>query len=347
MKNRNNNHISKSEIIDRFNLKKQGGSGEWFSASTFECPECGKADNKFGIKIVGGGGLCNCWRCGYKDSIFNFLYKTGNSDLVNSEKKYEFHDELDNVFLRKSTPTIIEQKLPVGFERYDKIGYLEGRGFADWQYKKFGIGMTDSPLSHGWRNKVIFQIFNRGKLVGFLGRSKKSKEYHEQNMKSYRNNECSLDIRYKNSDTDFNFILGGLDDITDKTQTVFIVEGIIDKANLDRLLCANENPEIQCVFTFGSSISKEQIDLLKSKKSVQEVILFFDLDALKKMRYIIADLQKNFNSVLITLIDENKYGPDIDAGDIDITIFEEVIEKMVEPDKFYSRKILRKKFDGR
>lgn len=325
-------HIDPKEVISELGLHPMGGRG-WHTSKDFECPECNKGDEKFGLLIKENGGLVHCWRCGHSDSIYNFLFKVNKYGLVHNSKKYEYIDELENVLTlrgRDSTSSLPEEQLPIGFKRIEYDEYLESRGITLDQYNQFGIGITNSPMEPAWNNKIIFQIFNKGVRVGYLGRSKKSKEWHDKNMENHRENGGRLVLRYKNSDGDFSQMLGGLDDITNKTEIVIIVEGLMDKANLDRLLDTYNDEIIQVVYTFGSSISLDQISLLKGCKSVNQVIILFDDDAIKKVFGFVAILQSEFNQVFVGVTNEN------DPGDMEINELSEILNNVRTPDEFYS-----------
>ena len=83
--------------------------------------------------------------------------------------------------------------------------------------------------------------------------------------------------------TDFGSLLFGFDEITNKTETVVLVEGIFDKIAVDKTLDLWNGEEIKCVCTFGKKISDVQIRKLKSK-GVSSVILLYDFDALKETK---------------------------------------------------------------
>lgn len=337
---KNQRRIDPVQLIDELGLTPSGGGG-WYSSKGIECPECNKGGGKFGIKIKeGDSALVNCWRCGYKDSIFSFLFKINKLELVQNGKKYDYTEDLGNVFAKKAEcEELPEEQLPRGFKLIHHHPYLKERGFQCWQYDQYRVGITDSPLEPLWRNKIIFQIINNGKRVGLLGRSTKDKGWHDQNMLDHKENGARLELRYKNSGGDFNLMLGGLDDITPKTDTVIIVEGLMDKANIDRLIKARYIEEIQCVYCFGSSISKEQLTLLKRKFGINKVIFLFDPDALNKVRHYVAESQKIFNEVMICSIDN----PDIDAGDMNVTQLIQTFKNIQTPDEFYSRGLIIKK----
>ena len=240
----------------------------------------------------------------------------------------------------KEVEYLPEEKLPIGFKRINNHPYLDGRGFNSEQYELFQVGMTNSPMEPQWRNKVIFQIFNNNIRVGVLGRSTKSKQWHDDNMINHKEGG-RLVLRYKNSDGDFSKMVGGLDEITDSTHTVIIVEGLMDKANVDRQLKLLKDPLIKCLYVFGSNISEYQINLLKAFKQVQTVIILFDPDTLKKVRNHVARLVYSHNwDVKIGVIKS-----DNDPGEMSKTEILDVLMNSLTPLEFYSNELIIKKLN--
>lgn len=330
--------VDQKELVDTLGISPIGGHG-WHSGKDFLCPECKKGDEKFGLLIKEEGGLVNCWRCGYKDSLFNYLFRVGQQGLIHGGKKYEYSHILENKISAKhlEAPAKPEENLPHGFTRIINHPYLEERGFTPEQFEQFEVGVTKSPMEPAWRGKIIFQIFNNGVRVGYLGRSTKTKQWHDKNLADSREGLVRLDLRYKNSDGDFNDFLGGLDDIHQETHTVIIVEGLMDKANIDRLLDTHSFKGVQVVYTFGSSISDAQIALLRSKKNVQTVIILFDPDAMKKVFGYCATLQKSFPFVFVAVATCEH-----DPGDMTRTELCETLNNLRNPDEFYSGSLITK-----
>lgn len=326
-------------LIDELKLKPIG-SGGWFTAKDLLCPECNKADGKFGIKRIEEAGLVNCWRCGYKDSLFGYLYKVGKHNFIHHGKKYEYTANLENVFAPSTNEIILpEIKLPYGFKIITYDEYLAGRGFTKYQYEQFKVGITDHPLEPKWNNKLLFQIFVGGKLVGILGRSRMPKEWHDENMALFKAGEAALVLRYNNStETDFSHIVGGHDDICAGTETIIMVEGIFDKTNIDKFISIRKQSHTRCVFTFGSAISPQHIKTLKDFKNVREFILIYDPDALKKMRNYVNELQANFDFVYIGILNDDK-----DPAKLNKKEFSELLKNLKTPDEFYSSVIIQKK----
>ena len=144
-------------------------------------------------------------------------------------------------------------------------------------------------------------------------------------------------MRYYNSEgTIFEDILGGYDEIiSDKTDTVILVEGITDKANVDRELDLYSSDAVKCCFTFGKNLSENQVKLL-IKKRVKSIILMYDPDALKEiekfsMRYI-----NKFEDIKCAKIEGDR-----DPGDLRKEELNKILNDLNTPIDFYFNNIKR------
>lgn len=336
-----NQRIDKKEVINQFNLKLFGAKG-WMSNKSIQCPEpaCGRT-GKFGVMFNNnGGGVCHCFYCDSSLSIFSWLRKIGLKELIQTGYENSSNNFIEGLtdFIREDEAAPKEVKevdLPLGFKRLYDDEYLNDRGFVDWQYEQFQIGYTDSILEPALRGYIIFQLFQKGKLVGWLARSRKDYEWHKKNLEGFKAGECDLVLRYMNNEgIDFNEILGGFDDINSNTHTLILVEGITDKANLDRLMQLNESDEIKCCFTFGNKVSDGQLKLIK-ETNVETIILMFDPDAIKQMQHTSPNLHKNKFKVLVADLEPYKK----DAGDINKPILMKVLKNLKNYLYFYISKI--------
>jgi len=167
--------------------------------------------------------------------------------------------------------------MPMGFRRLHYSDYLDGRGFTSEQYDIFGVGMTD--LHPKFRDHyILFSVVEEGIVVGYLGRYMASKE--EIEILEASGSEV---FRYRNSSSDFAKLLAGIDEVTEDTESVIFVEGIMDKAGNDRNLRLYESPKVKCLCTFGSKFSIEQLAKVY-RKGVRNIILQYDPDAVKKIK---------------------------------------------------------------
>lgn len=276
----------KDRIIQELGLRKFGVKG-WMRSEETVCPQCGRSD-KSGILFTGDSGIFNCMRCSLKMPLNKFLRDIGREELVSGQGYTTSSKRLLRYLQEEQKEEEIrempEKRLPVGFKEVDFDEYLESRGFLERHYQLFKPGTTRIDLKR--KHCVIFQIFDEnGKRVGWLSRSKLSKEWHKHNLTEFKKGNEELVLRYDNSpNTDFSSILGGVQELTDKTDTVILVEGLFDKVNVDRELSLNDSEEIKCLFTFGDSLKKGQIDKLRLYPNVTKIYLLYDYNTIENSK---------------------------------------------------------------
>lgn len=324
--------MNSERIANELGLRPFGNKG-WMNAQGLECDECGKSE-KFAILFVNDSGITHCFHCGKKNSLWNFLKNTNRSHLI-ERNSVSVKDELKSLDSEVEKEEIVEQQeigKPRGFKRIYFDEYLNSRGFTEEQYNILKIGeSTDIRfLDH-----IVFLIYNNHKLVSWLARSRKSKEWHKQNIKDFKAGKARLVLRYYNSDdTEFSNILGGYDEIIEgKTDTIILVEGITDKANVDRKLFLYHSPDMKCCFTFGHNFSENQAKLLK-RKGVKNIIMMYDPDALKEIEKFSLEYWKYFDSVKAARLRDG-----VDPGDE--TDFTDIINNLYSPLDFYFTNIKR------
>ena len=96
-----------------------------------------------------------------------------------------------------------ECELPKKLEYIKNDEYLNNRGFNKRYYEQFKPAITNFFLERKLQDKFIFQFTMKGKTVAWLARSKKSKEWHEQNLKEFKEGKSKLVLRYENSKDGF------------------------------------------------------------------------------------------------------------------------------------------------
>lgn len=296
--------INKKQIIEELGLKPFGASG-WMRSNLMICPNCGQGD-EFAVKFTDdGGGVCHCLHsrsCSqYSISLYKYLIEIGRTDLVDFKKSVnlgafpsfieEKIEETDNF---KNLPV---KNLPIGFKRSYFDIYLENRNFLPEHYKLFGVGET--KLDPRFINYNIFQFYNKNDgCIAWMARSRRSKEWHNKNIERWKAGLCDLVLRYDNSpNTDFKDILGGETEITDKTDTLILVEGIMDKVNVDKELGLLEQEEIKCCFTFGNKISENQIKIINLYNNIRNIYLLYDNGSISQSKHsgleLYRDTRKN------------------------------------------------------
>jgi hypothetical protein len=333
--------FKEDEIKTEFKLKKSGNKG-WF-LSYNNCPYCNKTEH---LSIIFGEvSSFTCKRCGEHGSLYKLLEKVdrkdlilGNKDFISTNNKIEGINE--NIISTKvfdfNLP--IKQK-PLGFIRIFENDYLESRNFTKQHFEIYTIGIsTFDPFVN--KDYIIFVCNQFKNEVGWLARSKKSKEEIDAINVIRKQKELPKYLRWQNSiDTDFSNILFGFDELEENTKIVIVVEGVTSKANVDKLLGLFNQKTVKCVASFGKKITDFQIALLKSK-NIETVILLYDPDAVKEIKEYSFRLEDNFDNVLVGFIPFKKSdGSNKDPGDLINSELDKVMNTLQSPINFFTEKI--------
>lgn len=317
--------MNKDKIIATLKLKKFGNKG-WMTGE-LTCPECGES-SKFGVLFSEEGAVCRCMRCAINMPLAKRLREIGLGELVKDDKfRYQERKELPGLYKEQEVVKEAEAVLPFGFRRIHHDEYLESRGFTKEQYDQFNVGI--SSLDPHTRDKLIFPLYDTGKLLGWMARSRMTKEWHKENIRRHKELGETLILRYRNSENDFTKILGGADEITENTNTLILVEGLFDKANVDRLGKLNEWEEVKCCYTFGDDISSEQAERIP--KTVEFIILMYDPDALKNMKNSGSRIMNDFD-VKVAVIEYEG----VDPGDMNAEQFIRTISNTKDFINYYT-----------
>jgi len=331
--------LNKNRIISELSLRPFGNKG-WLHSENTPCMfGCGKSD-KFGILFLKDGAIVKCMRCSEANSLFNYLLHINRKDLIEGFSA-PIRDELKvigEVKEEKKDTEIREVTLPKGFKRIYFDDYLDERGFKPHQYKKYQVGVsTERRL----RFHIVFPIYQKGELVSWLARSRNTKEWHHQNLINFKNNEQSLVLRYYNSEgTEFSDIVGGLDEIRKGIdKTTILVEGLFDEANTSDLIPILSKKrgfeyleKTKCCFTFGKSISDNQIKLIQEKE-VENLIFMYDPDAIKEIEKYSMKYINKFKSISCVSL------KDKDPGDLNLQEFELFLSNKKSVLNFYQTNI--------
>jgi hypothetical protein len=321
--------LNKQHIVDELRLKPFGAKN-WLRSDLCKCPNCNTSD-KFGILFTSDGALVRCFKDLYSTSLYNYLKIIGHDDLIQLERNFSLNKELLGL---SNTNISLEEKqaiknLPLGYKRIYYDDYLEERGFESWQYNQYEVGTsTERRL----KDCLIFVIRNKQKqIIAWLSRSKESKEWHVKNFKDYKTGKCALKLRYQNSEnTNFSTILLGENEITENTTTVYLVEGIMDKSNVDRKLNLRDNEEIKCLVCFGNSLTVEQEQIL-IRYNIQNTLFLWDEGTNSSSKRASMKASKHFKNIRVAEF-KNK---DIDAGASTKTQLENAIKNSIDYFAFY------------
>ena len=325
--------INKEKVIEELQLKPFGAK-KWFSSNLIQCNNCGTQE-KFGILFTSDGGITHCFKCSTSGSLYNFLVAIDRKDLIQFERNYSLQKQLSSL-TESETPidlTLSIKTLPLGYSRIYFDDYLEERGFEAWQYNYYNVGTsTERRL----KDCIIFVIKNsKNEVIAWLSRSKFSKEWHEQNLKDYKEGKADLKLRYTNSEnTDFSKILLGENEITENTNTLILCEGLFDKANIDRCFNLRENKEMKAVVTFGNSLTNEQVQIL-IKYGIENLIFAWDQGTISSTQHSTMKISKYFKSIKVMQFNDKL----IDAGNADKSYLIDLFNNAVDYFYLYKYKI--------
>lgn len=336
-------------IVEEFRLVPFGSQG-WMANREMPCPFCGKT-GKWGIIFnPTGGGTFHCWKCPRKTTLYEFLKKLGRLDLtkgsfapkpneLGSCPKIEGGSSDESAWMLENEATEDRElkpvSLPLRLKPLVDDPYLNSRGFRPEHYREFEPSYTDTPLEPKLKNFIIFKMKIDGVCVAWWARSRYSKEWHKENLEAYKRHEADLVLRYRNSESNFQNLLGGCDFIEKGvTDTVILVEGIFDFIGVWNLLNLKENTWLRCCFTFGNNIGQGQIRELVLR-GVKNVILLYDYGTIKESKEAALKMREVFDSVLVAAIRR----PGVDPGNITMDYLNEVFEGLVDPISYFCDKL--------
>lgn len=320
-------NFDQEAILEFFNAQRSTPTHKgWYNG---DCPLCNKPDH-FGINFTSAAGSYSCFKCQEKGSLHSLLKQFNQLDLVEagSLKTLLTHAALVNPFAAKPRaldPTPAEllariKPLPAGFTPVTDHPYLRSRGFTDLDFFKFKVGQTTAvPRLSGY---LVFPVYEAGQPRGYVSRSTLSKaELEAANAGIRAHNEevkragvgqlHRQKLRYDvSADSDFDKLLLGFDELDADTHTVYLVEGLFGKANVDRVFNLDYDPEIKCLVTFGKKVTDAQLWKLR-QRGIRRVVFMYDVDALDDMKRLGLLLETYFRVVECCWTDSEK-----DSGDM-------------------------------
>lgn len=314
--------MDRKKIINALDLRPFGAKG-WFTNHKLICPWCGKSE-KLGF-LFENKGVVHHLKCGERHTLYRYLKDTNRLDLWGNERPTVRIQPIVSIKegMIKKEFILPEKKLPIGFRRVTENAYLDSRGFLEEHYSLFEPGVT-GILAKLKNDYIIFKLKHRESIVGWLARSIKSKEWHEENLRQFKTNEASLFLRYENSsETDFSKIVGGFNDITPNTDTIIGVEGLFDKVGVDNKLELYSQENVKCCFFFGNHISEDQALLIRHDfPNVKRFYLLFDYNTEEESKRTGGLLLNYFDTHIARIPWENE-----DPGSIDRERLFSVLEK--------------------
>ena len=308
-----------------------------------QCPWCSRDEHlyvqKRTTRTSGGRNVSfmfQCKRCGEAGGYKRLLRKLDKMHII------EDGQEVDIFNFTKKTLKIIDEIVPekdqipppIGFVQVEYHPYLAKRGFTDQHYEHYKIGISNIDFS--MQDRIIFLVQENELTYGYLSRSTKDREWIDRQNAKAKEDGTYKYLRYKNSTSDFAKLLMGIDEITENTNTVILVEGIFDKSNVDLYLNLFDNEQTKCCACFGKKVTSDQIAKLRAK-GISNVILMFDPDAIAESKSTGSTLQKVFDSVKVAFLNEK------DPGDLTKSEFLHIFSNLESPFMFSLNKLQIKK----
>ena len=326
-----------------FHLVTTGNRGWYVSkvkSTELYCPSCHN-ENSSKIAFIFSN-ICSfrCVKCGASMRLEKYLWKIKKPEYISNQRQIQQKDILEKKSLKILTPTkeieqLEEISLPLFFKRIKYSAYLQSRGAKMDLYKHWIIGKTD--FEESLKNFIIFVITENGKNIGWVARNQKSKK----EIDKYNSIHNKKILRWRNSKNDFAKIVFGLDEITEDTEELIIVEGLTSKMRIDCELELYKQNKIVCCCTFGKKFSEVQIQKVKTKgKKVKKITLFYDSDAIKASKKVIYNLIYEFKKINVAFCTyKDEEGNFKDAGDLNKEELLEILNNAQSPFEFFESKM--------
>ena len=331
-----------------FHLVKSGDKGWYISRvrdTGLYCPFCHN-ENSQKLAFIFSDNVCSwkCPKCGNSLRLEQYLWRVKKQQYITNQRQIQPQDILKKKSLikqyeKEEIKELEEVSLPLFFKRLKYSPYLQNRGAKIDLYKYWIIGKTD--FEKDLKDYLIFIIPENEVPVGYVARSQKSKKEIDEYNKTHKDKI----LRWKNSQGDFAQMVFGLDEITEETEELIIVEGITSKMRVDCNLDLYKQHKIICCCTFGKKLSPIQLEKIEKKGiNIKKIILFYDSDAINASKKTIYQLVEKFKEVKIAFCTyKDEEGNYKDAGDLNKEELLQILNKAQSPFEFFESKIEKKK----
>ena len=319
-----------TEILD--NVKLDGRRRN----AICDCAYCGKSQ-KMGISLVKEGNPWQCFSCQESGKAWKLCNHFGRLDLI--QEFFDVDEGVEDILKIEEEELdldLFEIKLPEKTKRTLSDPYLDSRGWWEESYMDFPVYKS---RHFKYSDYVLLGVTMYGELVGFVGRHIWSKsKIANYNSEAKRSGEYQI-LRYRNSEgNEFAKIIGGFDKIVEgETDTVILVEGVMDVINVSQELDLFASNDVRALCTFGKKISEEQIYHLQ-EMGIKNVIIFYDDDAVEDIKRM--GLDKYFNVVIASTNDADNVKSGDDVGDLSAEQIEQCLSLARKPEEFYFDKVV-------
>ena len=240
-----------------------------------QCPWCGDESNHLGINM--DSKTINCWRCGEKGSIIQYIQEIDQCPKQQAWRIIEkFQDySLDHVEKEQDEERPEYCQQPKGISKNftgEFRNWIISRRFnPDILIKKYNLLMGKEVGFFKYR--LVVPVYLNRKVVTYVGRDVTGKQ--KVSYKNWPRQKSYLDVK----ETLYN--------IDSVKKTALVVEGITDVWRIGE----------GAVATFGTKYTKAQINLLSKK--CKEVFIMFDADATTQAFKFANDLSSIINKVKV------------------------------------------------
>lgn len=249
---------------------------------TFICPEPGCNDETGNRSVNLKNGKTSCWRCNIGGSFLAWAKKLGHTFSAEGEylATLDPRDMLDQTVEKKSIlPVVTDIKLPEGFRSCrDNPESVYTRMIGEMAVRKnlepedlieAGVGFTrEHPV---WERFAIFPVQEYRHTVYYQGRTY-AEEPGDTTKRFPTEKEAKYGARYW---------LYNLDELrTTKAPLAIVVESILNVISLRKYFRQIGYTEGVPVAAFKHRVSAEQFYKLAKLRSVEQVCLLFDHDAI-------------------------------------------------------------------
>ena len=172
---------------------------------------------------------------------------------------------------------------------------------------------------HSFRDYIIFLIEENNELKGYVGRY---------------TGEGEVKKKYNNSISDFSKLVLGLDELSENTKAIIVVEGLFDKISVDKKLNLSDEEFVKCVCTFGAKFSDIQMIKVKIKApNIEDVFIMHESDVLNIVKKTALRASNFFENVKVC------YLPEKDPDEMTKEEIEYCLENAKDPIDFKISKV--------
>ena len=263
------------------------------------CPWCDDPSFHLGINLENK--YLNCWRCGPKGMVTNYIKtieRCSERQALRIIQQYqlptmtEIKKETQTSKIETTSHDILPKSAKLPLPKLHRE-YLIARGFDPEEIaRKYKILACENTGSYKFR--IIIPVIMDGKIVSFTARDVTGKA--ETRYKSCPSSKSIRPIKH---------CLYNYDSIKE-SGPIIVVEGPLDVWRIGR----------EAVATFGINFTKEQVKLLLQKRPRKVIIVYDGEEKAIRKAYELASLISPFSEVKVVELDRGKDPCDLTEEEI-------------------------------